>query len=517
MKRKIVGMILLAALSALCLVAAVACGGATYSVGPMSGEIAFLADPGVYTDSGSSISPIKNGETRTYDVILHNGYDRDTLKVYANGEAVTFAPNTTYNDDVDIAAGYQAVGSVTLTGGDKDIDLTFECEGKSFPVTFLSAATLSEADKALLAQFRVGGHSLAEYIDGTATYTLNYADVKDSFSFRMEGPARGIYEFTNNFSVGTESVSKAFMSDGEHTLSVNGAGTDLHAYDVLFFTEGLRSATGVTISVDTEGLYTNTWTVQNLSGAIVTVSESYFDATANKTVRISVDADAYADVDLSEAKLYINDTAVTLTDGAYSFRTAEKSPMSFLSEENYETSTGGDTTYSVRLEGVQINMTEGTKFVKVGVSTPKTGVIIESDIANLPTDSGYSLDFMDEPFYMDGEEWYYVVGQDNMADIAITINFSPALDQGIEYIVGVKYTDAQGMALEGEVDLTQVTFEEMTNAYQTWFAECSVADGNLSFYAVIGCAEGNITDSDCYEFTLCFTLRAGNTVAGSFR
>ena len=80
MKKRIFGIVAVAVLALICSVCATACVKNSYQLNNTQCDFAFIADPGS-SEGSTSVSAIKEGETRTYDVFLHNGYDRLRIRI----------------------------------------------------------------------------------------------------------------------------------------------------------------------------------------------------------------------------------------------------------------------------------------------------------------------------------------------------------------------------------------------------------------------------------------------------
>ena len=507
MKRKVFGIVVLMALAAMFLFAAAACSGKTSYISA-AGDFAYLMDPGSGADGSGTLSPVKEGEKRTYDVILHNGYDRDTLEIFVDGTKTSYMPAAGYDENAVVSSGYQVAGSVEITGTGKEIAVTFACEGKEIEIAFTAAeGSAFDADDPTLALFTINDFPLADYVAGGKKLTLNYVDIKDSFTFEMKGPTLGMYSFQSN----VNNDSYRFMTDGEREAGPVGSGSDLNGYSVFIFPEELHT-TGKTITVDPRGLYLNDWYVWNESGSILTPSiTDSFPADEGKSITLTVRENAQ--VNLQNAVLYVNDTAVPMTGGSYTFDTAERSPISFCDKERLFGH--GESVYRVRLEGAVIDMGEGTGFAKTEFSSSNPVISAERAEQSLPIEEGVYVYYGAEPYYIEGNTWYFEVFEQTV-NVAVCINFSSALESGVQYRLGVT-SSYNGQTLQGEFDLQKQTFLPTEYAYQEYFAELS--EGALTLYAVINSSAAenpSVTDESCFQVTLCFTLAAGSEVTGTF-
>ena len=514
MRKMIFGIVAVAALALICSVCATACVKNTYQLYNTQSNFAFIADPGS-SEYGASISAIKEGESRTYDVYLHNGYNRDTLKVYADGKEISIAPNPDYKEKgVELHSGYQVVGSVTFTAVAKDIDISFECSGKEFDLAFEAAGDYSS--DARLDMFQLDGAPLKDYLYNGKKLNLNYDEVKSDFTFDITGPVVGSYSFQNYF----DDVTHCFLKDGDFDCNpqVNAEG-DLYAYKAYFLPDGLTEA-GKTLTVDLDGLDLNDWAVENDTGLILTSSENeYFPANVAKNITLTLDT-SNEFVDLTEAKLYINDTAVEMTNGSYTFNTGRFSPAAFIDQSNL--SVAYTTLYKVRIEGAKIDMGAGTPFVKVEGKAENETVLVEPTEKMLYKDAEGqdNMFYVSVPYYTDGNVWYFMA-DDGLADIAINVNFSGIPDRSLYYILEVKYEENGGATDNAVFNLTGAQYVREYGDTDSYYVHLSSKEEIISLYACITMASGaapNIIDSEnCYQVILCFSASAGSSISGVFR
>lgn len=514
MKKRIFGLVLVAVLALICSALAAACVKNSYHLYNTHCDFAFIADQGS-SEGSAAVSALKEGETRTYDVYLHNGYNRDTLKVYADGKEIPIAPNADYKaNGVELHSGYQVVGSVTFTASGKNVDISFECSGKEFGLTFEAAGDFSS--DARLDMFRIDGAPLKDYLYNGKTLTLNYDEIKNDFTFDMTGPVIGSYSFQNYF----DDVTHCFLKDGDFNCNPQASSEgDLYSYKAYFLPDGLTE-TGRTLTVDPDGLALNQWGVSNVAGNVLNVSEtSYFPSDAAKNITLTLDtSNEFADT--TETKLYINDTAVEMTNGSYTFNTGESSPAAFIDRSNL--SVADTTVYKVRIEGVKIDMSAGTPFVKVQGE-------VENEVVSLgPTEKALYLGaderetkiYDSVPYYTDGNVWYFMA-DDGLADIAILVNFSGISDNFLYYLLDVKYSDNSGVSDKATLYLVGADFVREYGETDAYYAILSSRHGFISLYACITMASGaapDITDSEnCYQVILCFSASAGSSISGVLR
>ena len=135
---------------------------------------------------------VKKGESVKYDLILSNVYDASTLKIYNNGEEVSWTKYSSYNSNFEVDEyTYQLVGYVEVENVLQDVNLTATAEYRTINFTFKIKEdhSLSEEDKTKLKDWKVVSSS-----------TLYDAISKENFVVSMsygEYKERGINLTTN--------------------------------------------------------------------------------------------------------------------------------------------------------------------------------------------------------------------------------------------------------------------------------------------------------------------------------
>ena len=216
----------------------------------------------------------------------------------------------------------------------------------------------------------------------------------------------------------------------------------------------------------------------------------------------------------------LNDTAVEMTNGSYTFNTGRFSPAAFIDQSNL--SVAYTTLYKVRIEGAKIDMGAGTPFVKVEGKAENETVLVEPTEKMLYKDAeGQDNMFYDSvPYYTDGNVWYFMA-DDGLADIAILVNFSGIPDRSLYYILEVKYEENGGATDNAGFDLTGAHFVSEYGETDSYYVHLSSKKEIISLYACITMASGvapDITDSEnCYQVILCFSASAGSSISGVFR
>lgn len=482
MKRKILCAALLAALAALCLCFAAACSTTNYSINNMSQDIAFLVTPGSYTENGSTLDALRAGETRTYDVVLHNGYDRDTLKVFANDVQLTFKPNDTYNDDCEMS-GFQVVGTVDITDQGKNIDVTVECESKTVNFNFVMKEG-AEDPYGLVEQISVGGVPLKET---GAVYSAKYTDIVAArCSVAMTGPKIGLLPEAGSIFSWNESK---LPWDRQYTPARNEYSLTLPAL--------LKEE--MTVTIDPSMFDAVLWSCDYRlhMGALDaelgdgSPASQLYNSAAGVSVTISVDvATAQAcNVDLSKAKLYINDKAfdvASLEDGKYVIG-SDEAPIDYIADENLsdEEIRLKAETYEIRLEG--FDFSDSAHIAALAVDAPQ-GVVTETGM---------------EFWYVDADAMYYDVRDDEkFGEICFDLS---GYDGSLSYVVNIvkeggesfridlKDTDGVKIREEGgnviyEYDENPLTVQSITVQYD---ANENGLQGAKTINVSLSMSEGN--------------------------
>lgn len=506
MKKKFLTVALLVALSLICFALIAGCSSKSSSLNVAQCDFAYLTDVGTGTENAQLISPVKKDKTLAYDVMLHNGYDRDTLKVYADGKLVALNPSADYNADAAFD-GFQLAGTVDISGTGESIEVTFECSGKNFDISFApqEGVTIDSNDERL-DMFTIAGKTLSEYINDGEKISLNYVDIKDTWSLPVTGPVHGYCSLGY-----TSDTTYIFMLDGDMDVSPIPSDAGLTAYTLYIQQVNLMTTAGRTIYVNPEALYINDWGVDIVSGDVITSSvTSTFKANENKTITLTLNmSETY--IDYSQVAVYINDTRIEMQGNTYVIDSAQTPPASFLA--NGSSIAFGDIYYVVRVEGLDVDLSLGTPFAKVSYSAPNPDIKATCGYEQVPDGSGDLISFNDDPFYIVGNEMYYKTN--SYVSACVEVNFQNAVRDSVNYLVEVSVAGNNGHTMSGTFNLKDVSFV-YDDYYGIRYAE--LQNGDLSFYAVL---VGTGTDTDItaesnYGVCLCFTLAPGMTVTGTF-
>ena len=345
---------------------------------------------------------------------MHNGYDRDTLKVFANDVQLTFNPNDTYTDDCEMT-GFQVVGSVDITDQGKNIDVTVECESKTVNFNFVMKEG-AEDPYGLVEQISVGGVPLKET---GAVYSAKYTDiVAADYSVAMTGPKIGVLSDADSIFCCNETALPWYR---QYTPARNEYSLTLPAL--------LKEEMTVTIDpsmFDAVLWFCDYWLHMGALDVELgdgSPSDQLYNSAAGVSVTISVDvATAQAcNVDLSKAKLYINDKAfdvASLEDGKYVIG-SDEAPIDYIADENLsdEEIYLKAETYEIRLEGIDFSDSMG--IAALTVDAPQ-GVVTETGM---------------EFWYVDADAMYYDVRDDEKFG-GIYFDLS-GYDGSLSYVVNI--------------------------------------------------------------------------------
>ena len=118
----------------------------------------------------------------SYDIVLDDSYDADTLKVFANGTEITWTKAGDYNNDTVVNNfGEQVVGSFSYVLK-ANTQFTVECKEKTlnFKFAIKDNATLTNEKKTILNDFYFSTEkSLLEYIENDWSIGITFSEIRD--------------------------------------------------------------------------------------------------------------------------------------------------------------------------------------------------------------------------------------------------------------------------------------------------------------------------------------------------
>ena len=271
---------------------------------------------------------------------INNYYDVNTLKVFADGKEIAFKKNSNYNADAPLNEA-QIAGTITVENITKDVKITFACQERELSVRFKVNEENGADISTYLKEFKLDDNKTLyqALLEPTYSYKTTYTEYVENVGIELTGPIIGKYAFSfNDASTGT-GLELVATENGSFKEQLSAARNEY----VLFF--GDISLTNE-ILINTEAIVPNGFYINNQSAELLTVSkdgEISFDELGTVTVTCN------AGLDLSGAKLYVNDTEVEMTDGTFIFE-ASKLPVQYVSDENL-VNFFDYTSFNVRLEG----------------------------------------------------------------------------------------------------------------------------------------------------------------------
>ena len=251
---------------------------------------------------------VKKGESVKYDLILSNVYDASTLKIYNNGEEVSWTKYSSYNSNFEVDEyTYQLVGYVEVENVSQDVNLTATADYRTINFAFKIKEdhSLSEEDKTRLKDWKIDSSS-----------TLYDAISKENFVVSMsygEYKEKGINLTTN------KKFGYYFVSNGDDCFIENGYFDNNWTSEKNSYKLTLNSVLGEnnTLSIIPEKLIVNKFIIENQAGNIISISSTEIKDIdlalsegfgANDTGTIRVTLKEIAGVDFSNVKLVINET-----------------------------------------------------------------------------------------------------------------------------------------------------------------------------------------------------------------
>lgn len=374
--------------------------------------------PEGYIQGGMYLSStVKKGSSASFDVILFDNYNVDTLKVYANGNEISWSKNASYDAERIALHTCQIVATFTLNNVQEDTNISITCEEKNIKFTFKLKDDYvgTEEQQGYAKDFYIGDTCLYDAIvNGSYVYSMKYSEflskglpinskkqvgyyklkITDeqsqiaSFLSSLNGVAANYFEYLDGKFTESkkdyeleEMYDNPFKASNEIEIDLNGIckNTDL----VVIKNIGRFVSIKLDGTVDYDSLDPKSFTSEQYRYAIISFDDGY-------------------GLDYSQAKLYINGTElVRQGDGTYRLALT-KMPIAYLTGagladgDSYHTSDYN--AYTITVTGVNLSTMHG--LTKIKVSTDNKNI----DIAGF----GWS-----EPYYVDIEEGIFLVGDNS--------------------------------------------------------------------------------------------------------
>ena len=252
---------------------------------------------------------IKAGSTISYDIVLCDGYDADTLKIYNNDKEVNWTKSSSYDAEKTIEtttiSTYQLVGNVTIKNATEDVNLTATCDSKTINITFVAKdgkTPTSEQETNLKNFVLKDGTNLFDAMR-LQDYSLNikYHELKNGMILKCE-EAIDYYSFTSTSNFMRGGWIEAFYSK------------DMNLYKYFVSSAVTKN---MQIEIDFDALTLNHFSVINNAGKVLNIT--YQNVTINEYGMFASDTKGYAhialaaltDVDVSNAELFCNGNKLT--------------------------------------------------------------------------------------------------------------------------------------------------------------------------------------------------------------
>ncbi len=309
---------------------------------------------------------IKAGSTGSYDIVLCDGYDADTLKIYNNGKEVNWTKSSSYDAEktIETTQTYQLVGNVTIKNATEDVNLTATCDSKTISLTFVAkdGKTPTSAQETILKDFILkDGTNLFDAMQSQSySFNIKYHELKNGMVLKC-GKAIDYYSFSS---------TSVFMSGGWIEA--------FYSKDMNLYKYSVNSAVtkNMQIEIDFDALTLNSFSVVNNAGKVLNIT--YQNVTINENGVFASDTKGYAHisladltgVDISNAELFCNGTKLqkyTLSGETYWTLPLSVTPLGYV-DYNPETNLSyyiGVCNYDLVLKG--LDFTNSTAYNKITI------------------------------------------------------------------------------------------------------------------------------------------------------
>ncbi len=311
---------------------------------------------------------IKAGSTISYDIVLCDGYDADTLKIYNNGKEVNWTKSSSYDAEKTIETTtiqtYQLVGNVTIKNATEDVNLTATCDSKTISLTFVAKdgkTPTSEQETNLKNFVLKDGTNLFDALQ-SQDYSLNikYHELKNGMILKS-GKAIDYYSFSSN---------SEFMSMGWIEA--------LYSKDMNLYKYSVNSAVtkNMQIEIDFDALTLNHFSVVNNAGKALSIKYNNVDINADGTFASDTKGYAYitladlAGVDISNAELFCNGTKLqkyTLGGETYWTLPLSATPLGYVNYNSEIDASYYSGVYSYNLVLKGLDFTNSTTYNKITI------------------------------------------------------------------------------------------------------------------------------------------------------
>lgn len=325
--------------------------------GSWKGDGSFSGGSG-YIDAGSTVS---------YDIVLCDGYDADTLKIYNNGKEVKWTKSSSYDAEktIETTQTYQLVGNVTIKNATEDVNLTATCDSKTINITFVAkdGKTPTSEQETNLKNFVLKDETNLFDALQSQNYSFNikYHELKNGMILKSR-KAIDYYSFL--------SIS-GLMSGGRIEV--------LYSKDMNLYKYCVNSAVtkNLKIDIDFDALTLNYFRVVNNAGKALSIKyndvnfgieSGSFASDTKGNANISL-ADL-AGVDISNAELFCNGTKLqkyTLSGKTYWTLPLSVTPLGYVNYNSEIDASYYSGVYSYNLVLKGLDFTNSTTYNKITI------------------------------------------------------------------------------------------------------------------------------------------------------
>ncbi len=422
MKKKII-LCAVMALAVMLTAILAACSGNTYQASVEGIDGAAISDAG----KEGVISAIKEGGSASYDLTLPNKYDPATVKLTVDGQPLSYTLNANY-DNAAMLNDYQVALTFTVTNVKKNIVVKVSAEERKADFVFKLAEGASVTNRDILADFRIADKFTAleavSSVNGkTLSFTSSELDALTSGISITSGKSIGHYDVYNGLN-----DELGWFIEGEDGYIRPVIDSEKHNYTLLLLASNLKLNNLVKeVYIYPQNVSYESWYVNSETGSVADCvisgdGNSTFAASDNRTVTITLKKGEGSD--LSNAKVFVNDTELKKNASGEYVIEASKSPIEYANVDentNYIT-----TEFDIRVTGVDMSGATGAK-----------------TFTYEPFGDAFEYDVLSNYYYSEGNTaWYYenVNGNYENASFAMDRFNNDSLLPSVITITGESYS-----------------------------------------------------------------------------
>ena len=388
MKKKILLCAIIALAAMLTAILAACSGGKTYQASVEGIDGAAISDAG----KEGVISAIKEGGSASYDLTLPNKYDPATVRLTVDGQPLSYTLNANY-DNAAMLNDYQVALTFTVTDVKKNIVVKVSAEERKADFVFKLAEGAAVTNRDILADFRIADkftalEAVSSESGKTLSFTSSELDALTEGISITSGRSIGHYELYNS-----SDDEPGWFIEGEDGYIRPVIDSEKHNYTLLLLTSNLKLNNLVKeVYIYPQNVSYESWYVNSETGSVADCvisgdGNSTFAANDDRTVTITLKNVEGAD--LSNAKVFVNDTELKKNASGEYVIEAGKSPIEYVNVDentNYIT-----TEFDIRVTGVDMSGATGAK-----------------TFTYEPFGDAFEYDVLSNYYYSEGNTaWYY--------------------------------------------------------------------------------------------------------------